>query len=354
MHQARKPCRSISNKNANMYMDLKDILRENALRFLPAKSLYRFNGVCRDWKLHISTPFFLHNQSNSFRGVSGLFCQSDKGLPTFISLDSMAFGVPDPSLKFLPELVNIKSSSNGLLCCQGTTGHRAYYICNPVTKQWKKLPKPSVDHGSDSAIMLIYEPSLLNFAAEYKLVCAFQSDLDGLEFDIYSSAQDSWRLSGEICFGNRQIVPSTGVYAGGVAYWRSGSVKIVAFDVATERSTLLNSATGTLTAVDGKLCFACVQGNSVIISELSNAYTNTMQMGSRTNAWTTKKITLKRKDGLNFDVEGRVMFFGDVLVTQSTEKKCISYNLKTEEIKELGKAEYHERMFPYVNSLVEI
>ncbi|CAM8997100.1 unnamed protein product [Rhodiola kirilowii] len=75
-----------ANYNAKIYMELKDIIRESALPFLPAKSLFKCTSVCRDWKLQISTPFFAHNQSYSFRGFSGLFCQTLDGPPTFIPL----------------------------------------------------------------------------------------------------------------------------------------------------------------------------------------------------------------------------------------------------------------------------
>ncbi|KAM1016990.1 hypothetical protein ACFX13_047346 [Malus domestica] len=63
------------------------------------------------------------------------------------SLKPNAYGVPDPSLKFLPEPVDIRASSNGFLCCLGRDGYKAYYICNPITRKWTKLPKPNADHG---------------------------------------------------------------------------------------------------------------------------------------------------------------------------------------------------------------
>lgn len=205
-----------------MYLDLKGIIREQALPFLPAKSLRRFRGVCREWKLQIATPFFAHNQSNSFHDISGFFCQSPPNLPSFISFDPSAYGVPDPSLKFLSEPVDIRTSSNALLCCQGRGGRNPYYICNHVTKQWKVLPKPNCSHGSDPALVFIFEPSILNFVAEYKLLCAFPYvDFDcEYEFEIYSSTDGVWKVFGEIYFGNKKLLPRSGVYVNGIAYWQ--------------------------------------------------------------------------------------------------------------------------------------
>ncbi|KAA8547347.1 hypothetical protein F0562_003789 [Nyssa sinensis] len=219
MDRGKKPNKFIVSTNNRIYMDLKDVIREHALPFLPAKSLSRFQGVCRDWKLQISTPLFAHNQSLSFHAFSGLFCQSPGDPPSFFSIDPESYGVPDPSLKFWPDPVDIRASSNGLLCCQGWRD-RAYYICNPVTKLWKKLPEPNGDHGSNLAVVLVFEPSLLNFVAEYKLICAFPSaDFDNAsEFEIYSSIEGCWKISGEICFADRKLLPRSGVHVNGVVY----------------------------------------------------------------------------------------------------------------------------------------
>lgn len=359
MDRGKKSGKLIANRNSKIHMDLKDIIRENALPFLPAKSLRRCTSVCREWKLQISTPFFAHSQSNSFRDVSGFFSQSLSGLPSFISLDQMAYGVPDPSLKFLPEPVDIRCSSNGLLCCQGRTGYNAYYICNPVTQQWKKLPETNANHGPDPAVVLIFEPSLLNFVAEYKLVCAFPSDLDGYEFEIYSSAEGSWRISGEICFGKRKILPCTGVHANGVVYWQTGSYTgIIAFDLTSERSTLLYShSPGSLGQVNGRLYSASIRGLKLSVAELSNAHTNTMQMYSKTKAWDVKHdVTLNNSvlGGHAFD-QGMVLFIGGDVVVFRSGKILVSYNMKTKEYaKSATEADYNTRMVPYVNSLVEI
>ncbi|KDP38276.1 hypothetical protein JCGZ_05162 [Jatropha curcas] len=364
MDRGKKSSTSLANKNNRIYMDLKDIIRENALCYLPAKSLRRCTGVCRDWKFHISTPFFAHSQSNSFRDVSGFFCQSSSSLPSFVSLDPIAFGVPDPSLKFLPEPVDIRCSTNGLLCCQGQTGYNAYYICNPVTKQWKKLPKPDGYHGADPALVLVFEPTLLNFVAEYTLICAFPSDLDGYEFEIYSSNEASWRTSREICFGNRQIVPRSGVHVDGTVYWKSINAGIIAFDLKTERSKLLPGcnacsyySSGALGEVNKKLCYAFKNGTKVTLAELSNAFTNTMQMNNKTKAWTMKDVSLTLDNAWidGWARQGSVLFVGGDVMVIHLGKTLVPYNMRTKEVKQLTIEDVHDfRMVPYVNSLVDI
>ncbi|GAV90625.1 hypothetical protein CFOL_v3_34033 [Cephalotus follicularis] len=356
----RGKCKFFGNRN-KIVMDLNEIIREHALPFLPAKSLFRCTGVCRDWKLQISTPFFAHNQSVSFHDMSGFFSQCQSDPPSFTPLNPMAYGVPDPSLSFLPELVDIIASSNGLLCCQGRTRYNAYYICNPVTKHWKKLPKPTADHGSDPAVVLVFEPSLLSFVAEYKLVCAFPSELDGYEFEIYSSVEGSWRVTGEICFGDRRVVPRSGVHADGIIYWQTMHSGIMAFDLQMERSQLLSHyghGKSALGAMNRKLCSASIVGSKITIDVLSNPYTNTMQMHSGIKTWETKVLTINL-DATEVVLDSSsllgVLFVNDDVVVFRAGTKLFSYYLKTQRIMHLL-AEFAEKkkFVAYVNSLVEI
>ncbi|XP_059642171.1 F-box protein At5g07610-like [Cornus florida] len=362
MDRGKRLNKFIGSSNNKIYMDLKDIIREHTLPFLPAKSLFRFQGVCRDWKLQISTPFFAHNQSLSFHAISGFFFQSPAGSPSFVSIDAKSCGVPDPSLKFLPDPVDIVGSSNGLLCCLGLTGDKAYYICNPATKQWKKLPKPNAVHGPDPAIVLVFEPSLFNFVAEYRLICAFPSaDFDNAtEFEIYSSTEGSWKISGEICFASRKPMPRSGIHVNGVVYWQSKHSGILAFDLKKERSQLIKGyygVKGSLGVIDGKLCTAHATGRAISVNMLSNVYSNTMEMSSNARTWEEKsRINLDAAvvGELSFD-EAMVVFAGSNKLFVQSGKRLISYDLKTKETAVLTHAvELNMRCVSYVNNLVYI
>ncbi|KAJ4842039.1 hypothetical protein Tsubulata_039420 [Turnera subulata] len=356
MDRGKRPVKSIAHRNSKIYMDLKDIIRENALAFLPAKAIRRCSIVCRDWKHMISMPFFVHNQSVAFRDISGFFCQSKEEPPYFISMEPLAYGVPDPSLKFLPEPVDIRSSSNGLLCCQGRNGYKAYYICNPVTQQWKKLPEPTAKHGADPAIVLAFQPSRLNFEAHYKLVCAFPSELGGYEFEIYSSANGSWKISDELFCGSRSLIPKSGTHIGGVVYWetscRSYGGDIMAFDLTSERTSLIYG-NGPLGQLGGKVCSASFSGYAVRVAEL-NAYCNTMQMGSKHKTlWKEFKITGNAHGGSY--QQGKVLYVGDDAVVVRSGNHLFAYDMRTKESRQLtGQVCLDPIIVPYVNNLVPI
>lgn len=363
MDSGKTPVKFLGVRNNKIYMDLKLIIREHALQFLPAKSLFKFRGVCRDWKLIISTPFFAHNQSLSFRSLSGLFLQTPGNPPTFISLDPNSAGVPDPALKFLPVPTNILASSNGLLCCQAITGDHAYYICNPVTSQFKKLPKPTFDHGRDPALVLIFKPSLLNFVAEFSLVCAFRSaDFDdGTEFETYTSQDNSWKLSGEINFAAKKLVPKSGVCVNDCVYWQTYSGGILSFDLVKNRSQVFHGCyggNGSLGEMNGKLCNGFVNGHTLIVSVISNIYSNTMQMSSHARLWDDKvRISLSNEvfDGSAHDDVFSVLYAGSDFALVLGRRNIYRFDLKTKEVKFVVEAPQCDRKgIPYVNSLVAL
>lgn len=365
MDKGKKPGKSTAvSKSNKIYMDLKEILQEHALRYLPAKSLYRFKVVCRDWKLQISTPFFEHSQSFAFRSMSGLFCQSPNGSISFVSLDPMAYGIPDPNLTFLPEPADLLASSHGLLCCRGCNDKKAYYICNPVNQNWKKLPLPEADHGQHPALALVFEPSLLNFVADFKLICAFPStDFDdAYEFEIYSSAEDSWKISPEICFGeNGRILKAGGFHVNGVVYWVSNNYALIGFDLKKNRVKVIPCfelyGSVTLGIMNGKLCASHKKGCQVKVCVLSNEFANTMHMEAANRTWETKTVLLSHAGTGRavHESEGTILAVGSDVIVFPDGRQIFAHDLRTKVTTDLStEVEFSSKnvYFPYVNSLV--
>ncbi|XP_074309081.1 F-box protein At5g07610-like [Silene latifolia] len=360
MDKEKKPSRTkaINKLNNNLYMTLKEIIREHALRYLPAKSLCRFKAVCKDWKLLISNPFFEHSQANFSRSLSGLFGQTPEGPISFISLDPMAYGVPDPEMKFLPEPVDLVASSNGLLCLRGRTEDKAYYICNPVNQQWKKLPKPEADHGSIPAVVLVFEPSLLKFETDYQLICAFPSPdfHDAYEFEMYSSTDNSWKVSPEMLFGERpRVLERNGVHLNGVVYWLSADFSLVGFDLKINRAKCIPcfDMAESVGVIDGKISTSRKQGHDLIMCVLSNV--------SGKATWERRCFFVNQSNMCpDLSHERHVLTTGSDLAVFHDGKTIFCYNLKTKETKSIGTEsdcnQYNCNGFyvPCVNSLVSL
>ena len=236
----------------------------------------------------------------------------------------------------------------------------------------KKLPKPDADHGPDPAVVLVFEPSLLNFAADYKLVCAFPSELGGYEFEIYSSEEGSWRTSGEICFADRKLLPKSGVHVNGTVYWLSGQ-GITAFDLNSERSQLLSCAPGALGMMNGKLCAAHVRGQRLVVSVLFNIHSNTMQMCSNARTWVEIRpgidldisLPAESSNYASYGYSGRyghgpghagVVFVGGDVVLLRNGNMFYSYDMKKKASNYLGEVniDTNAGIVGYVNGLVEL
>ncbi|KAI6700193.1 hypothetical protein NL676_014517 [Syzygium grande] len=255
---------------------IEEVVREHVLPLLPAKSLCRFRAVCRGWNQWILNPFLAHKQTMQFQHISGFFCQKPGYDCYFIPLDPETHGMPDPYLTFMPVLVNIRSIFSGLLCVQGVDD--AYYICNPVSKNWKMLPNPSYYHGRGTAVALAFEPSMFNFSVNFELVCAVPVTDSGfvVVFEIFSSRSRSWRAADDICFelanaANAAFV-GDGYYWDGSVYWVVDCGVILVFNLKIERYSIMqlpdgSGTNGTLTEMQGELRYivALKEGSDLAI-----------------------------------------------------------------------------------------
>ncbi|KAJ7955273.1 F-box protein [Quillaja saponaria] len=110
---------------------------------LPVKSLFRSKAVCKLWYRLSSEKYFgqLYNEV-SIRNPMILveISQSSESKSSLICVDNSR-GVSDISLDFLKDRVKIRASCNGLLCCSSIPDKGVYYVCNPMTREFKLLPK---------------------------------------------------------------------------------------------------------------------------------------------------------------------------------------------------------------------
>ncbi|KAL6502680.1 hypothetical protein OROHE_024333 [Orobanche hederae] len=347
----------------NEGMEIKDVVKENALRFLPAKVLTRFSTVSKNWEHWINSPFLAYQQSYSFLDISGFFCQSYNTIPRFLSLDHAVYGVPAPSLSFLPVDVDIIGSTHGLLVCQACTGTvNSYYICNPANKDFKELPKPGYYHGLDSACVLAFDPCLLNMGAHYHLVCAVP--LVGqptVMFEIYSSETESWRCSDAVCVElDRFEFTGSGLYMKGVAFWRTSTNKVLAFDLKNEVYGILSlpeeiPPIGVLAEIKGELCYLCMwrtDMNKYVVDIYCGAE---LRFGRRIDV---KSETMAAGIGGYYGIlpwvfeggEMVMMIVGDIMYA------CSLRDGRIEKVGSCGQIQFScsTRVLPYVNSLVYV
>ncbi|KAI3451019.1 hypothetical protein Pfo_007684 [Paulownia fortunei] len=340
-------------------MEIKDIVKDIVLPFLPAKTLIRFRSVSKEWDRWIRSPFLAHQQSYYFKDLSGFFCQYDEMNPTFMTLNNSAYGVPTPSLRFLPELVNIISSCNGLLLCQGRGGNNSYYICNPANEEWMELPPPGFYHGSEPATVLAFEPSALNFEASYQLICAVTMlDQPVVFFEIYSSTTRSWRIS-DTTFLELEDSSFTGngFYMKGIAYWETSTRKVLAFDLKNEVYEIISlpsdtPSSGVLTQIHGELCYVGIS------KFLDNEYSIMIYTGLDLSLKHLLNVNLEQASNLNPGYRVLPCVDGNTVMILIG---CFiySYSMRDQRIKVIRRATIDScsaahKYLAYVNSLVHV
>ncbi|XP_051144441.1 F-box protein At5g49610-like [Andrographis paniculata] len=351
-------------------MEIKDVIKDHVLCFLPAKSLVRFRSVSKDWDHRIRSPFLAHQQSYLFDDLSGYFYQDGfgspsfvPGSPSFLPLDS-AYGVPAPSLEFLPEPVYVQSASHGLLLCRGYSDNNAYYVCNPANMEWTELPESLYYHGmcADSGQVLAFEPSELNMGPNYWVISAVPLlDQPIVCFELYSSQTMSWRRSKAICYdlgGSPKFVG--GLYIDGMAYWQTLAGEVLVFDLGHEVCGVVplpdgGPSEGVLANVDGELGYIGV-----------SSYTRNV---CHVNVYGGPELSLRRRINVQLQpVTCRIVYSYRILPSGERRSSVVRilgggylycYNLKARalemvvRVEEIADSET-SRFLPYVNSLVRL
>ncbi|OIV95949.1 hypothetical protein TanjilG_27053 [Lupinus angustifolius] len=110
---------------------------------LPVKSLFRSKTVCKLWYMLSSDKYFiqLYNEVSRKSHMTLVeISDSSDSKSSLICVDNLR-GVSEFSLDFLNDRVKVRASCNGLLCCSSITDKGVLYVCNPVTRKFRLLPR---------------------------------------------------------------------------------------------------------------------------------------------------------------------------------------------------------------------
>lgn len=110
---------------------------------LPVRSIFRFKSVCKLWYRLSSDKYFiqLYNEVSIKNPMVLLEATELLDVKSIIVCVDNVRGVSDFSLDFMKDRVKIRASCNGLLCCSSIPNKGYYYVCNPMTRDYKLLPK---------------------------------------------------------------------------------------------------------------------------------------------------------------------------------------------------------------------
>ncbi|KAI3967351.1 hypothetical protein MKW92_001921 [Papaver armeniacum] len=223
------------------YSSSSDIIGNNSDLFtqillcLTAKPLLVFKSVSKQWFSAISDPLFIkqHAQKQNLCSLMVQIETRNLGFEfEFISLDGSSSSSVSFETLDLPR-ARINQSCNGLclLCCSSHKDYEnfTYYICNPSTRQYRRIVDFTVDMAKEKgfdmlvSVSLAYDPLI---SPHYKAICVWKmppeqcfSQYHAYQIEIYSSETDSWKLSGDVFYSPPSIINRNGVYWNGSLHW---------------------------------------------------------------------------------------------------------------------------------------
>ncbi|OVA13571.1 F-box domain [Macleaya cordata] len=198
---------------------------------LPIKSLFRCKSVCKLWNGLPSNKYFiqLYNEISSknpmilVEVIKSFYVKS-----SYICVDRLR-GVSEFSLDFLKDRVKVRASCNGLLCCASIPSKGVYYVCNPMTREFKLLPRTRERpmtrfHPDDEATLVGLAVDLST--QKYNVVLAGfyrpfgRRPLDSFICLVFDSETNTWKrsitsLTEEFTHMNRNQV----VFVSGCLHW---------------------------------------------------------------------------------------------------------------------------------------
>ncbi|GAV77015.1 F-box domain-containing protein [Cephalotus follicularis] len=177
---------------------LPDDLLERILAYLPIASIFRAGSVCKRWYEIVSSKRFRRNFSHAISHKPWYFM--------FTSSDEPIGYAYDPILKkwYSIELPCIRrpnwftASSCGLVCFMDNDSRSELYVCNPVTKDFKKIDEPSGLKFSDYSALSI---SVSRTSRNYTISIVKSKQVPGnffqwdLSIHVYDSETMMWVTS---------------------------------------------------------------------------------------------------------------------------------------------------------------
>ncbi|KAJ0736364.1 putative F-box domain, galactose oxidase/kelch, beta-propeller, F-box associated interaction [Helianthus annuus] len=205
---------------------------------LPIKSLIRTKCVCKLWynlASHKSfTQLYNHLSLKNAMLLLQVTDSSTDSTSSMILLVDHKRGVSEFSLDFIKDRVKIRASCNGLLCCSSVPDKGVYYVCNPMTREFKLLPR-----SRERPVTRFYpdgEATLVGLTCDllsnrYNVVLAGYHRMFGhrpegkLICSVYDSGTNKWRkyVSDQDDHGFTHMNRNQVVFVNGSLHWMTQS-----------------------------------------------------------------------------------------------------------------------------------
>ncbi|KAK4254209.1 hypothetical protein QN277_009621 [Acacia crassicarpa] len=222
-----------------------DILR-SIFKRLPARTLIKWQFVCKDWKNLLNNPSFIqeHLQYSDDENPSLLFqCFSVHGTWGLSTIDSEMQLLPVGSVPLIEILrdATVVGSINGLVCIKSNYESINILLWNPAIRKFRRLTRKA-------NVWVSMGFGFCSIVKDYKVVIISCSDyaLTGRihQVEIYSLSTNSWK---KVEFGgllDGVEISRDGVGTNGAIFWsgfKGNDHLLVSYCIATEEFALIPS-----------------------------------------------------------------------------------------------------------------
>lgn len=130
-------------------LSLPDELLEKILALLPVSYRFRAGAVCRRWNSITTSKRFLSLCEEKASSGPWYFMYKESPKTEGLVYDPGAKKWHSFTLPFIKSSAWFVAASDGLVCFADNSNGYGLYICNPMTKTWRKIPEPSQRWCSD-------------------------------------------------------------------------------------------------------------------------------------------------------------------------------------------------------------
>ncbi|XP_047941813.1 F-box protein CPR1-like isoform X1 [Salvia hispanica] len=336
----------------------------NIFSRLPTRAAMACKCVCKPWLSLLATPEFVNPHMS--RSVPGLAVETHSNSFEIIEfVDELGLDVEvehrwDVAFNFsLPFDEPIHSSANGLIFLRGFD-HGDLILCNPITRDYIKLPSPQQTTSEDQLVSENFGFGVSGTTGQYKVVRVFvekplheEYENDPLPFEfqyecqVYTVGTGSWR---KVPSGNPHLFCEDlwGVLLNGNLHWMVIDIttghyleRISCFDLETERFSTLtvpppcgigSRDCKTPSVLRGCLCVSHITADGEIVIWLMKEYGDE-------KSWTKEVFVVDVLRGLSDELHVcpiRVFENGDILMGwaggrtfyYSNKTKTLDYDVK--------------------------
>ncbi|KAH9310406.1 hypothetical protein KI387_025441, partial [Taxus chinensis] len=174
---------------------LPDDLLERILAFLPIASVFRAGTVCKRWRSITLSEKFLWQCSKMPAQKPWYFMFMNSEDPSGFTFDPVLKKWYNFSLPFIATSSWAIASSFGLVCFMDNSNRNRIYVCNPITKDRRKLPEPLESRVADYSALAITVNKHTN---TYTVVVVRSKQVPddilhwNLSVDVYDSSSSAW------------------------------------------------------------------------------------------------------------------------------------------------------------------